>query len=111
MIDGSEALTGPRDLTKNQLIQLVNMKCGGWPIKAAAIFQFESKDPKETVYRFVDENDMSLESKKFRKLTGPLWTKRVTFDDYVLKYLSRQARESIVAEAKQDLVKRLQAAL
>jgi hypothetical protein len=105
MIDGSETIVGPRGLTKNQIIQLVNLKYGGWPVKATKLYQFESKDPKETVYRFADERGLSLGKK--RLFEKPLWTLVLTSDDYYMKYLSREAREKIIAEVKGNLLARL----
>jgi len=101
-----ERITGPRDLTKNQLIQLINQTYGGWPAVATRVYQFESKDPKETVYEFTNERAQTFDPRP-RILQTPLWELRLTRDDYLIYHLSREAKERLAKESK--LIQRLKA--
>ncbi|WP_407305386.1 hypothetical protein [Acinetobacter sp.] len=103
-----ENIQGPRDLTKNQLIQLINQQCGGWPAVATRVYQFESQDPKETVYRFTNERAQTLEDKP-RILETPLWELRLTRDEYLIYHLSREAKDQLARDSK--LIQRLKAML
>jgi len=111
MINGTEHVIGPRGLTKNQLIQLIVQTIGGWPSKAKHMSCFESADPKETVYRFVDEQGIAIETKKFRRLEAPLWTIVLTRDDFMLYFLSREAKQELTKQVKANLLLKIASAL
>ena len=111
MIDGSEVIVGPRDLTKNQMVVMIDKELGGWPTAAASIFQFESADREDTVYHFACSRDMNLGSGPTRRYTVPLWQRRLTRDEYIMYHLSREGKSDLKRQVRDELMKKMGALL
>ena len=109
MIDASIVFTADKGLTKNQLIQLILQKLGGWPMDGVALYRFKSAVP-ETVYRFSNERGNTIGDVQRLKNTE-FWDEVVTRDEFIFKFLSRQALAKFKQEAKQELFAKIQGAI
>ena len=108
-IDATLVFTADYALTKNQLIQVVLQKLGGWPMDGVALHRFLTKE-KETVYRFSNERGNTIGDTQRLKDTE-FWDEAVTRDEFIFKFLSREAIAKFKLEAKQELMQRMMGAI